>query len=86
MLGTILGASTSLEAMMKYVIKAWVDHVPEVRILSNGVFQLRFTILEDLEWVMKTGPWMLDGNKPLMLRRWEDGVRMDMRSFDKVPV
>ena len=32
------------------------------------------------------GPWLIHGNRPLMLRRWEDGRRMDMRSFEKVPV
>ena len=41
---------------------------------------------EDLNWVVEKGPWLIDGNRPLMLRRWEDGGGMDMRSFAKVPV
>ena len=29
---------------------------------------------------------MIDGTKPFMLRCWDDGLWLDMRSFETVPV
>ena len=54
--------------------------------ISTDIFKFRFYSEEDLDWVIKGALWMMVDCNPLMLRRWEDGMRLDMRSFEKVPV
>ena len=86
LLGTVLDANPTVKGMETFVTRCWVGHVPRVVLLTTGIIKFIFSSEEDLDWVLKSAPWMMDSNKPFMFRRWEDGRWLDMRSFEKVPV
>ena len=85
LLGAVLGATLTTTTVIEFLKRFWKDHLPTIR-SYDGVSQLRFSRSEDLEWVVDQGPWLVDGNKPFMLRRWDDVLGVDMRSFGKVQV
>ena len=60
--------------------------MPTVQVLQSSIFMIKFDCGEDLAWVLEKGPWMMEGTKPFMLRCWDDGLGLDMRSFETVPV
>ena len=57
-----------------------------VQVLQLGIFMIMFLCGEDLTWVLDKGPWMIDGTKAFMLRCWDDGLGLDMRSFETVSI
>lgn len=46
----------------------------------------KFKKVEECHWVLKNGPWVLGGNKPLILKEWRTGMSIDWSSFESVPV
>ena len=69
LLGVVLGSSLTHVGMESFIRRNWAEHWSSVRSLPNGVFQLRFSVYGDLNWVVEKGHWLIDGNRPLMLRR-----------------
>lgn len=41
--------------------------------VGDGLFQFKFTMDSQIEWVLNNGPWSFDGHI-LLLRRWEKGM------------
>lgn len=69
--------------MLKSVCKMGSD----LRIIDvgEGMFQFKFTMESQLKWVMNNGPWNFD-NYPLVLRRWERGVKVASVKFQTLPI
>lgn len=53
---------------------------------DSGVFVFNFAKEQDLEWVIHHGPWMVGGIKPLALRRWTEGIKLDPSCFESAQV
>ena len=53
--------------------------------VGDGLFQLKFSIESQLNWVMKNGPWSFY-NHILLLRRWEKGMTAYTVEFQYVPI
>ena len=49
MVGTILGASPLLRTVQDFVQRAWINHVPTVRMLPRGIFMMKFQKMVDME-------------------------------------
>ena len=49
--------------------------------VGNGLYQFKFAMESQLQWVVNNGPWSFD-NHLLLLRRWERGMTANSMTFD----
>ena len=49
--------------------------------VGDGLFQFKFALESQLNWVLKNGPWSFD-NHILLLRRWEKGMMAYLVEFE----
>lgn len=47
---------------------------------------LKFKSIEDRSWVLNRGPWIIGGNKTLILKEWSTCMKIDWSLFESVPV
>ena len=51
----------------------------------EGLFQFKFTLESQLNWVLNNGPWSFE-NHHLALRRWEKGMMARIVAFKHIPL
>ncbi|KAL8138851.1 hypothetical protein V2J09_004852 [Rumex salicifolius] len=59
---------------------------PKIIERDNGLFVFHFEKEEDFAFVLERGPWMLRGQRPIILRRWYEGMELDLLCLDVVPI
>ncbi|KAK9723951.1 hypothetical protein RND81_05G036600 [Saponaria officinalis] len=61
LMGTVLGAKLTLKQISDFAVKSW-SHIasPYVQYFRKGWFCFRFSSLEQLNEVLKAGPWKMD--------------------------
>ncbi|XP_074290572.1 uncharacterized protein LOC141617289 [Silene latifolia] len=86
LMGNVLGARPTVAQMQAYVTKSW-NHVslPAVQYFRRGWFSFRFTSAEDMDEVLKGGPWSL-GSNSLVLKQWSPNFSMEMDKLSIVPI
>ncbi|XP_074304757.1 uncharacterized protein LOC141639560 [Silene latifolia] len=85
-MGNVLGARPTVAQMQAYVTKSW-NHVslPVVQYFRRGWFSFRFTSAEDMDEVLKGGPWSM-GSNSLVLKQWSPNFSMEMDKISIVPI
>ncbi|XP_074288545.1 uncharacterized protein LOC141613701 [Silene latifolia] len=85
-MGNVLGARPTVAQMQAYVTKSW-NHVSlhAVQYFRRGWFSFRFTSAEDMDEVLKGGPWSL-GSNSLVLKKWSPNFSMEMDKLSVVPI
>ena len=53
--------------------------------VGDGLIQFKFSMDNQLQWVLQNGPWSLD-NHLLLLRRWERGMTTFSMNFLTIPL
>ena len=53
--------------------------------VGDGLFQFKFSMESQLNWVINNGPWSFD-NHILLLRRWEKGMTAFSVKFLTIPI
>ncbi|XP_030963118.1 uncharacterized protein LOC115986612 isoform X5 [Quercus lobata] len=53
--------------------------------VGDGLFRFKFSMENQLKWVINNGPWSFD-NHILLLRRWEKGMTAFSVNFQTVPM
>lgn len=77
LIGALIGSPLSYNAMVEFMKDNWQVALPKLFIKDNGVLVLKFKNAEDRSWVLNRGPWLIGGNKPLMLKEWCTGMSID---------
>ena len=57
----------------------------KIMVVGDGLFQFKFSMESQLNWVINNGPWSFD-NHILLLRRWEKGMTAFSVKFLTVPI
>ncbi|KAL8140049.1 LOW QUALITY PROTEIN: hypothetical protein V2J09_006070 [Rumex salicifolius] len=52
----------------------------------NGLFVFHFDKEEDLASILERGPWMLGGQRAIILKRWKIGMELDLFCLTEVPI
>lgn len=87
LLGLVIGIKIPFNVMSGFVAAKWNQvEAPKIILNDNGVFVFIFTMEEDLLWVLQQGTWLIGGNKPLVLKRWSEGAKLDPSSFETTQV
>lgn len=86
LIGVVTGLGMALPVMRKFVDDNWQQYCARVHQKDNGVYIFQFRSEEGRDWVMKNGPWAIDGSRPLTLKVWEIGMEIGWESFEKIPV
>ena len=74
---------TAAKSLLRSVWKMGSD----LRIVDvgEGLFQFKFTLESQLNWVLNNGPWSFE-NHLLALRRWERGMMARTVAFKHIPL
>lgn len=86
LIGVLLGSLVSPDVMTEFIKNNWEVEMPKIYIKENRVMIFKFKKIEECNWVLRNGPWMLGGNKPLILKQCRTGISIDWTSFESVPV
>lgn len=86
LIGVLVGARLPLQGMDTFMESHWKIPQPKIFLKDNGVWVFKFHSVEDRLWVLQNGPWIVGGNKPLILKTWKTGEAIDWASFKSVPV
>ncbi|KAL8136712.1 hypothetical protein V2J09_002713 [Rumex salicifolius] len=60
--------------------------LPKILWKENRIFVFHFDKEEDLIAVLERAPWRMSNNKPLILRRWQEGMVLDFSFLDLIPI
>ncbi|XP_074305112.1 uncharacterized protein LOC141640050 [Silene latifolia] len=86
LMSNFLGSKPTFKQVQEFAQKCW-HHIasPVVQYYKKGWFSFRFTSLEDMNNVLKEGPWKL-GNSSLILKQWYPNFSMEMDRVSTVPI
>lgn len=84
LLGVIVGQPL-YNAMIQYVKKYW-HVIPVVSLTAKGVFVFRFGNQKDVDTIVDVGHWTINGMYPLLLRQWQLGTKLDVKSLQSLPI
>ncbi|XP_074299590.1 uncharacterized protein LOC141630723 [Silene latifolia] len=86
LMGNVLGAKPTLKTITEFVQKHW-NHGPLslVQYFKKGWFSFKFDCEEDMNEVLKRGPWTLGPNS-LVLKQWSPYFSCIMECVSTVPV
>lgn len=67
-IGVLVGNKIPYFDMVDYLKSHW--QIPPLKLFykDNGIMVLKFRTKEDRMWVLENGPWLIEGNKPLILK------------------
>lgn len=57
---------------------------PEIQLTNSGVFLFSFQSEEDMNVILNKGPGMIGGTRPLLLKQWHLGIKLDPRNVENV--
>ncbi|XP_074271449.1 uncharacterized protein LOC141595384 [Silene latifolia] len=85
LMDNFLGSKPKLPQVDDFVLKNWknVTH-PVVQYYKKGCFSFRFLSAEDMNEVLKGGPWTM-GSSNLILKQWSPSFSQEMDSVSTVP-
>lgn len=86
LVGALIGSSIPFNSMMDFMTNNWRIELPKLYIKGNDVMVLKFKSIEDRSWVLNRVPLIIDGNKPLILKEWSTGMKIDWSLFESVLV
>ncbi|XP_074320214.1 uncharacterized protein LOC141657004 [Silene latifolia] len=86
LIGNFLGSKPNLKQVQDFAQKCW-HHIasPMVQYYKKGWFSFRFTCLEDMNAVLREGPWKLNTSS-LILKQWYPNFSMEMDRVSTVPI
>ncbi|XVE49046.1 hypothetical protein DITRI_Ditri01bG0050700 [Diplodiscus trichospermus] len=61
------------------------DGQVDIRPVGVNVFIIQFLNSPTRDWVLESGPWHIQ-NKPIIVRKWEPGLRSLEFNLEKIPV
>ncbi|XP_074301316.1 uncharacterized protein LOC141632694 [Silene latifolia] len=86
LMGHIVGSKPSLAVVQRFVLKYWGKFAkPVVQYFRKGWFSFRFSNSEEMNAVLKNGPWKI-GSNSLVLKHWSPMFSCEMETISKVPV
>lgn len=85
LLGDIVGQKPLFHAMTRYMRKNWPVQLV-VSLTDRGVFIFRLENQHDVDTILSVGHWTINGIYPLLLRQWEPGMVLDIKSLQALPV
>ncbi|XP_074307797.1 uncharacterized protein LOC141642767 [Silene latifolia] len=86
LMGNFLGSKPNLKQVQDFAQKAWKQIAsPVVQYYRKGWFSFRFTTQEDMNNVLREGPWKL-GSRSLILKQWYPNFSMEMDKVSTVPI
>ncbi|XP_074314936.1 uncharacterized protein LOC141651109 [Silene latifolia] len=86
LMGHVIGAKATLKIVQDFVTKHWAKiATPVVQYYKKGWISFRFSSLEDMNKVLRLGPWMIGGNS-LILKQWTPTFSGNMERVATVPV
>ncbi|KAL8140050.1 LOW QUALITY PROTEIN: hypothetical protein V2J09_006071 [Rumex salicifolius] len=71
------------------IIYNWLlTRCPKCQIIrkENGLFVFHSDKEEDPASILERGPWMLGGQRSIILRRWKIGMELDLSCLTEVPI
>lgn len=71
---------------MDFMKNNWQTEIPKLHIKENGVMVLKFKTIEDRSWVLNRRPWIIGGNKTLILKEWTTDMKIDWSLLESIPV
>ncbi|XP_074298245.1 uncharacterized protein LOC141629082 [Silene latifolia] len=85
-MGTVLGGRMQIQQLEAYAKKYWTNAAsPVIQYYRKGWFSFRFSAEEDMNTVLKGGPWNM-GPHTLILKRWSPTFSQEMESITTVPI
>lgn len=63
LIGVSIGSPLTVPFLRKYAEENWEGEIPEICIKENGVIIFRFKKIEDRDFVMSKGPWIIGGSE-----------------------
>ncbi|KAK1313255.1 hypothetical protein QJS10_CPA06g01029 [Acorus calamus] len=57
----------------------------QLSLQGNGFFMVQFDLQEDVQRVLKGGPWTMD-NRPFVLQKWSPSVCMEQERLTTIPI
>ncbi|XP_074265658.1 uncharacterized protein LOC141588102 [Silene latifolia] len=85
-MGHIGGSKPSVAVVQGFVSKYWGKFAaPVVQYFRKGWFSFRFSSHEEMNVVLKKGPWKIGGNS-LVLKHWSPMFSFEMEKVSRVPV
>ncbi|KAL8129707.1 hypothetical protein V2J09_018862 [Rumex salicifolius] len=86
LVGAPVGENISFKFMEKFIATHWNNiMLPRILRKDNGLFVFHFDKEEDLITILERAPWTIR-NKPLVLRRWKEGMPLDISCLDNIPI
>lgn len=86
LIGMIIGGRLPFNYVKDFMETHWKIPQPKLFVKDNGVMVFKFNSVEDRLWVLKNGPWLMAGNRPLIVKEWCTGMPIDWTSFQSIPV
>lgn len=87
LINMVVGARVPFSMMQGFINSTWQEiRAPKIILTEYGVFIFKFEEEKEMNWVLQQGTWLVGGVKPLVLRRWSEGVKLDPSCFDTTQV
>ncbi|XP_062114163.1 uncharacterized protein LOC133825201 [Humulus lupulus] len=80
----VLGANPPIRILEGFVRRLWKDQVDKVRVLSSGIFIIRFLSMEMRNRILDGG-YLFFGKKPLIMKPWNPVDDFSKEDIDSVP-
>ncbi|KAK1267576.1 hypothetical protein QJS04_geneDACA016668 [Acorus gramineus] len=86
LIGYVIGKKPYYKPFIDYLYCVWQPKGNlEVLMRGGGFFVVRFSNKEDLKAVIEGGPWLM-GGRPIVLRKWSRGMKMEMERLETIPI
>uniref|UniRef100_A0A803QQC4 Reverse transcriptase domain-containing protein n=1 Tax=Cannabis sativa TaxID=3483 RepID=A0A803QQC4_CANSA len=81
----VLGANPPLHVLEGFVNRAWKDKIDRVKMLSYGIFIIRFNSLKDRDQILEGG-YIFFSRRPVIMKAWDPNGNFKKEDVKKVPI
>ncbi|KAK1307315.1 hypothetical protein QJS10_CPA10g01534 [Acorus calamus] len=86
LVGYVIGKRPFYKPFVEFLHRIWKPKGNiEVLLRAGGFFIAKFSEEDDLLNAMEGGPWLMAG-RPIVLRRWNRGMRLEIERLETIPL
>ncbi|KAK1297666.1 hypothetical protein QJS10_CPB15g01195 [Acorus calamus] len=86
LVGYVIGKKPYYKPFVDFLHRLWRPKGNmEILMRNGGFFIAKFSDEDDLMNAMEGGPWLMAG-RPIVLRRWSRGMRLEIERLETIPV
>lgn len=81
LIGVLIGSPVTPSVLSEFMQNNGQVEMPKFFFKDNRMMVFKFNTKEECLWVLENGPWLIGGNKSLILKEWRTDMSIDWSSF-----